>query len=328
MRSICITSLTSLLIGLISCTDRDKESIIPDPERAEVTLSYATTKAAEGLTPRVLIFRRQNGDFLYEQTLADGWTNSGENTFTRSVHLAVGAYKFLFAAGYGTHTLLSPPPAVGLTGFDDVSFQNTLDGDNILPADELFMQSPVGDAAQVYLVDAPATVPCTLRRVVSRVFLYLKRGHFDNGSFIPDPYADGSDDITRHIQRIDFTLRGVAKGISPAGSQGQGNTSASLSLAGITPDKDGFAVLSGPFFIPRDGQPLGEASFTFHLQPGNTLTELTRTVDLGHLTVLPGQKLEITLWFNAFDAPDSPVDIRVDINTAFLEQDGDQGEWN
>lgn len=330
MKSICITSLTWLLVALAGCTDRDKESILPEQAGAgaEVTFSYAASKAAGGMTPRVLVFRRQAGVFLYEQTVADGWTASAENTFTRSVQLPAGAYKFLFAAGYGTRTQLSPEPAAGLTGFDDVSFQNTLEGDNILPADELFMPFPVAQAARVYQLDDPTTVSCTLRRAVSRVVLYLKRGHSENGSFTPEPYPDSSDDITRHIRQIDLTLGGVAQGVSPAGSQGRGNTSVSLSLEGVAPDKDGFAILPGPFFIPLDGQPLGEATFTFHLQPGNTLAELTRTVDLGHLTVLPDQQLEITLWFNSFGAPESPIDIRVDVNTAFFEQDGDQGTWN
>lgn len=321
---IYISGLAALLTGLVACTDRDKDTVLADQAQTEVTFSYAAVKTAGGMTPCVLVFRRHAAGFLYEQTIADGWTASGENKFTRPVPLAVGEYKFLFAAGYGTHTHLSPQPVAGATDFDDVSFRNTFSGDNVFSADELFMQFPLAEAGNVYEISGPANISCTLRRVASQVFLHLKRGYRDNGTFIPDPYTDGSDNIVRHIQRIDFTLDGVAKGISPAGSQGEGNTSDSLSLAGITPDQDGFATLPGPFFIPVDGQPLKEATFTFHLQPGSSLTELTKTVDLGNLTVLPDQKLEITLWFNSFD---SPIDIRADVTTAFLEQEGDQGGW-
>lgn len=335
-RFICITSLTSLLIGLLACTDRDKDSVIPDrdtpsQEQAEVTFSYtAATRAASDAAPDVLAFRLQGGSFLYETTVTGEWTTSapdadGKVVYTRTAQLPIGTYQFLFAAGYGTQTSLSPAAPGESTAFEDVSFQNTLSGDNILPADELYMQYPLADAAEEYEISDPTRVECTMRRVVSRLILLLKRGHKEGGSFVPEPYPSPvEDNITHHLESIDITLDPVAQSISPAGSSGVGTTTASVGTDGGAVDGDGFVSLPTFFFIPTGGQ-LTKAAFTFHLKEGSGLDNLTQEVDLSHITLTSNQELEIILWFNSFD---KPVLIGAEVNTTFSEQDGDQGTWN
>lgn len=330
-RFICITSLTSLLIGLLACTDRDKDSVIPDrdtpsQEQAEVTFSYtAATRAASDAAPSVLAFRQQGESFLYETTIAGPWTQGPEKVYTRTVQLPVGTYRFLFAAGYGNGTLLNPATPGESTSFEDVSFQNTLSGDNILPADELYMQYPLADATKEYEISDPTRVECILRRVVSRLTLLLKRGHKEGESFVPEPYPSPADDnITHHLESIDITLDPVAQGFSLAGSSGVGTTIVSVGTGGVAPDANGFLSLPAFFFIPTGGQ-LTKAAFAFHLKEGSGLDNLTQEVDLSHITLASNQELEITLWFNSFD---KPVLIGAEVNTTFGEQEGDQGAWN
>lgn len=339
-RFICITSLTSLLIGLLACTDRDKDSVIPDRdtpsrEQAEVTFSYtAATRAASDAAPSVLAFRQQGGSFFYETTVTGEWTTSapdadGKVVYTRTAQLTVGTYRFLFAAGYGNGTLLNPATPDESIAFEDVSFQNTLqntlNGDNILPADELYMQYPLEDATKEYEISDPTQVECTMHRVVSRLTLLLKRGHKEGESFVAEPYPSPADDnITHHLESIDITLDPVAQSISPAGSSAVGTTTASVGTAGGTVDGDGFVSLSAFFFIPTGG-PLTKAAFAFHLKEGSGLDNLTQEVGLSHITLTSNRELEITLWFNSFD---KPVLIGAEVNTTFGEQDGDQGTWN
>lgn len=332
-RFICITGLTSLLIGMLACADRDKDNVIPDKEQAEVTLTYTSTRAAGSIpAPKVFVFRNQEGNYLYVQMIADGWTadgttSGGAEKWKRSVQLQQGDYKFLYAAGFGTNTHLSPETLSGDTGFDDISFVNIpLADGSIPPSDELYLQFPAEETGKEYSIISPITVSATLRRAVSQVVLHLKRGHLSNGVYVPEPYTDDSDNITQHLESIDITLEGVAQSVSLSGSSGEGSTSASYDVSGATPDADGFVSLPGFFFIPRTGQPLKQASFTFHLQPGSLLENVTRKVDLSTYPVVqPNQQLEITLWFNSFDAP---INIQVDVNTTFAKQDGDQGTWN
>lgn len=330
-RFIYITSLTSLLIGLLACTDRDKDSVIPDRdtpglEQAEVTFSYtAATRAATDATPRVLAFRQQGESFLYETTIDGPWTPGLENVYTSTAQLPVGTYQFLFAAGYGTNTLLSPAAPDESTAFGGVSFQNTLNGGNVLPADELYMQSPLADATKKYEISDPTKVTCTMRRVASRLTLLLKRGHKEGENFISEPYSSpASDNITHHLESIDITLDPVAQSISPAGSSGVGTTTASVGTDGGTVDVDGFVSLPACLFIPTGG-PLTKAEFTFHLKEGSVLDNLTQQVSLSDITLTSNQELEITLWFNSFD---KPVLIGAEVNATFIEQDGDQGAWN
>lgn len=326
-RLISITGLISLLAGMLSCTDGGQDNLIPDQARTEVTFTYTLTRGAGDPAPQVLVFREQNGDYFYSQTISGGWEVTGvPDTCTRSVQLPLGDYKFLFAAGYGNHTKLSPQAPTSGTGFDAVSFQNLTDRGYILPADELYMQYPLAEADRVYSITGPASVSCTMRRVVSRLVLHLKRGYKSGETFVPQPYPDpASDNVALHLKSIDLILAGIAQGVSLAGSQGEGSVAASLDVTGSVPDADGFITLPGPFFIPRTGLPLEKIDFSFLLHPGSALENPTQEVDLSAYSLRPDQKMEITLWFDSFDLP---VAIEAEIDTSFFAQGGDEGMWN
>lgn len=327
-RFIYMINLAMLLPLIIACTDRDHNELIPDNKNTEVTFAYTTaytaTKAGENIVPVVFIFRKNGTDFLYEKEIRDGWVGGKVST-----QLEPDDYKFLFAASYGVNTHIVPNTFDSATSFDEIKFENLTSGEYVLPADELFLQSPSENATAVHSIVSSETIHCTLQRAVSQVIVYVKRRTLMNGNYVPYSYEDASDNIANKIRSVDMQITGNGEGCTVAGGYGSGNTFITLDATQARVDGDGFARFEGPFLFPSAfSNSLQEIVLTFHPAVNSDLLEEDKKVTLtDDLIIEPNHQLEITIWFSV--SKNEPVNIEVEAESRPITNinAGDEGMW-
>ena len=302
---------------LAACAEPDPEGApAPGSGTARITLLREETKDISAYA-----FRRQDGLFLFDTLLREGWTPDGR----LSARMRSGCYKFLFVSGAGENLSLRPEPFTRQTAWEEAVFalrENAAAPGTYLPADELFLQFPASDADKVYTVaGTDQTIRARLSRAVCRIGITVKRGFHDGTGYVEVPYAKPQSVLDR-IGRIELTVSGTGSGISPSGSRGTAVVTASFSAAQYTELTDGgFARFDGPYVIPpADGTDVGlELSVApaagAALQPAHL--QLTGRAERN-------KRLDITLWITS----DYPM-IGVEIRTAPIdrEQEGDAGIW-
>lgn len=372
MNKLSIGALCLLALG--ACSDRNdrlpETDGTPDTENGavaegeKVAVTFRTPLPASAqvtLTPEVHIFRKNGNDFLYEQTIREGWSE-GKAT----ARLAPDVYKFLFAASYGNNTRLTPGQLTAAVRFDEVVFLNRKDDDGtLLPADELYLQYPDGEGTTACSVQADDTVNCLMKRAAAKLQVRIEHYERQNGTATLIPYTAATYPLKNDLASIDVTFTGAGEGYTPAGGYGYGTTRFALNPALAVFSDDGAATIDGPFlFPPAPGS--GQQAVRFDLRlatgttlPGETLAcEITEGVALKRNYLL---RLTLRIYTDSTppdipdvpdtpdvpdipdvpdvpdvpdipdvpDEPDVPVDIRIqaDIIPITAETAGDEGMW-
>lgn len=347
------------LLALAACTDRNDRLPETDgttgvengaaADEGKVAIIFRAPEAASvpaALTPEVHIFRKNGNNFLYEQTVREGW-NEGKAT----VRLTPNVYKFLFAASYGNNTRLTPGQLTPATRFDEVVFLNRKDeGGALRPADELYLQYPDGEGATEYPVQADDTISCLMKRAAAKIVVRIE--HYDrlSGTTSLIPYTAGANPLKNDFAAIDVTFTGTGEGCTPAGGYGYGTTRFALDPALAAFNDDGSATIDGPFlFPPAPGT--GRQAVRFDLRPtaGSALPSETLACEITEgVTLKRNYLLRLTLRIytdstppdipdvpdepdepDIPDEPDVPVDIRIhaDLTPITTETAGDEGMW-
>lgn len=313
-----------LFLFLLACADPVSDLEEPEAGGDPAQNTPVTLKAGEGSAISVFIFRRKGDSFLYQSTVDQGWSTEGQVT----VPLEKGTYQFLFVRSEGTGTALTPHPLQADTYPEELRFNALPDPDHegeILPVNELFLPEPA-IAAQMYTIQGGETVTCTLKRAVSRLLLILKRGHAENGVYVPEPYPAGTN-ILQTIQEAQVTISGVATSAHIRGTEGVGTLSTTFSEAKKDSlSQDGFAFFTGPFFFPPDGNGVIRVSVTL-LPTDGTAGETIRKVVTGN--VKKNEQLRVVLWIEKENKPsvNRVVGVTVDTQPISKETEGDQGIW-
>lgn len=311
------TTIVLAAVAFAACSQPERES---DPAPAAGTTRVTLLReGSAGVS--VYAFRRQGAEFLYDTLFREGWKADG----TLAVRMANGSYKFLFASGAAGNLTLEPAPFVRGTAWEEAAFAlrgNPALPGTCLPSDELFLQLPASDANTVYTVGGTdLTIPARLTRAVGRIGITLKRGYRDGDRYVEVPYTRPHT-ILDEIARIDLRVSNAGLRVSPGGSEGTAEVTATLDAEDYAELTDeGFVRLDGPFVIPpADGRPVGlDISVTpaagSSLQPGRL--QLTGTVERN-------KRLDVTLWITS----GYPA-IGIEVRTAPIgdEQDGDTGIW-
>lgn len=318
MKPVLYIVAAAALLG--SCSEHAGEEgytpVSPDQTR-QITL-----RQTYGADASVLVFREEEGRFLYDTLFNGGWSPEGRMT----VRLPNGEYRFLFSHGAGTNLALTPAtPQKGVTAWEDISFTlagNPSSGGSCMPADELYLQYPATDAEKVYsLRGAPQTVEAQLHRAVGQVGLILKRGYIEGGKYVELPY-ENSRNILEDAGSLTIEIDSSGKSVTPDGTSGTARILYSMergSQKEITPE--GFAKFDGPFIIPpADRQPV-PIKVSVQPAPGSAMPASTLSMEG---TVERNKRLEITLWFTSVYP-----EIGISIDTLPIEEVeyGDSGIW-
>lgn len=347
------------LLALGACTDRNdrlpETDGTPDAENGvaaegeKVAVTFRMPAAADtpaSLTPEVHIFRKNGNNFLYEQTVREGW-NEGKAT----ARLTPDVYKFLFAASYGNNTRLAPGQLTPAVRFDEVVFLNRKDdAGNLSAADELYLQYPDGEGSKAHPVQADDTISCLMKRAAAKLEIRIEHYERQNGTDSLIPYTDGNHPLKDDFAAIDVTFTGTGEGCTPAGGYGYGTTRFALDPALAVSGDDGAATIDGPFlFPPAPGT--GQSAVRFNLRPvaGAALTGEALACEITEgVTLKRNYRLRLTLRIYTATTPpdvpdvpdipdvpdvpaepDVPVDIRIqaDITPITAETAGDEGMW-
>lgn len=309
---------------LFSCSDRIAEMEEQGTDGKETQSIPVTFKAGNSSGVSLCIFRNIGDRFLYQSEIDKGWSTDGKVT----VSMEKGNYRFLFVRSDGTGSVRTPDPLQTDTPLEDIRFNalpNPSQEGEILPVNELFLPEP--DAAtRIYAIQGGETVTCTLKRAVSRFLLVLKRGHVENGLYVPEPYSEG-DHILKYIEKAEVTISGVGTSADLYGTKG----TAALSTAFLEADKDsltaeGFAAFTGPFFFPPAEDGSVEVSATL-FPKDETNGKTIRKVVNGQ--VKKNEQLQVVLWIEAGNEPhgDRVIGMTVDTQPISNETEGDKGIW-
>lgn len=313
-----------LFFLLLSCSDRITEMQEPEISGGEMQSTPVTFRAGTATNVSLFIFRKTGDRFLYQSEIDKGWSMDGKIT----VSMEKGDYQFLFVCSNETGMTLTPDSPQTDTSLEEIRFNalpDPIHEGEILPVNELFLPDPEV-ATQVYAIQGGETVSCTLKRAVSRLLLVLKRGHAENGVYVPEPYPTGSH-ILQEIQEAQVTISGIGTSADIYGTKGTGTLSTTFSEA----DKDdisdeGFASFTGPFFFPPTDNGTVRVSVDLIPQDGTT-GETIRKVVTGQ--VKKNEQLQVVLWVEAGDEPHGEriIGVTVDTQPISEETDGDKGIW-
>lgn len=313
-----------LFLLLFSCTDRIAEAPETEIEDSETPGTSVFFQTGETKDVSLLIFRREGDRFSYQSTIDKGWSTDGKIT----ISMDYGDYQFLFLRSDGTGIELTPHPLQPDTELEEIRFNartNSARSGEMLPVNELFLPEPE-EATRIYAIQGEETVSCTLKRAVSRLLLVLKRGHAENGTYVPEPYEDGKN-ILDDIREAHITIAGVGTSANIYGTQGAGILSTTFSEA----DKDsltgeGFAAFTGPFFLPPADNEIVEVSAVLFPKNGAAEETIQKTVKG---TVKKNEQLQVVLWIKTDSEPegDRLIGITVDTKPISDETEGDKGIW-
>lgn len=309
-----------LLLGAItSCSRQEETPFRGDPAPTALCL---TTFSGNVQNYSVSIFRKEQGQFLFQNTLSAGWSADGK----LSVQLPVGDYQFVFAHNYGTQTQILPAPTMDVTSFGQLRFTTNAQAGTsplqISPSDELFLQDQKADS--IYKLTQASTIKCQLTRAVAQPLLYIKRGYASgDNKFQALPYPDGKN-ILQDIEKIRLDIQGIGQAVDALSTPyGTGNLSIEMNAAdrdSIT--SEGFAYFEGPFvFPPEAGQ---ETSIKVTLQPtANSLhSSLSMTVNR---ILKRNHRLVIIAWINS---DWNAVGITTDLTPIDQTTPGEDGIWD
>lgn len=305
-------SIILLLLTLIGCTN---ENEILQPVVSPQLATEAITFSSNTDDISVLIFRKNNNLFTYQEQITGGWNE--ENKTTKNLEL--GDYKFLYVKGVGQKSRFYPAIQTGVD-FDNVAIYAITDnqGGYVKPVDEIWL--PVSDEANTaYKIAGGNKIKQNLKRAVSQIVVHLKRSYYENG-IRTDSLIYQTGNIMHDIQNIKMDIKGVGESITLNGSYGNKNMSYSFlpADADINPST-GFAFMEGPFAFPNASG--SNISIDFEINTTSSNNPLTATVN-GPL--VKNEKLEITLWL-------SPTyqTIDVTVNREFFSEPeaGDDGIW-
>lgn len=313
-----------LFLFLLSCSDRITDMEEQEIGGGEMQSTPVTFRTGAATDVSLFIFRKTGDRFLYQSEIDKGWSTDGKIT----VSMDKGDYQFLFVSSDGTGTTLTPDPPQTDTYLEEMRFNALPDPvreGNILPVNELFLPEPEA-ATQVYTIRGGETVSCTLKRAVSRLLLVLKRGHAENGVYVPEPYPAGTH-ILQEIKEAQVTISGIGTSADIYGTMGAGTLSTTFSEA----DKDdisdeGFASFTGPFFFPPAEDGIVRVAVDLVPKTGETATTIHKVVS-GQ--VKKNEQLQVVLWIGAGDEPhgDRVIGVTVDTQPISEETDGDKGIW-
>lgn len=304
-------SIFLLLCFTVSCT----ESVT---HRDELLLSgKVPTKVKTDILPNcdVLIFRQQEGSFVYQSTFTYGL---GE---AETLWLSTGKYKFLFAYGYGKHTKITPELIAGATTFESVKFTSGAESsDRAGECDELYLQEGYSDT--IYHIIEPTIVTARLKRAVTNIVLYIKRGYKDvGGNYIPLPYEKGQK-ILDGLDSMNLSITGCGMSLDSKGiSSGKGSFKRSFS--GLNCDSindEGFAEFKGPYLFPAEN----DVPLNIELKLFTNNSEISSFFSFNE-HIRRNQQLIITLWLTS---KLQPLHILTDVRQIEAETEGEQGFWN
>ncbi len=280
-----------LFLIFLSCSDTRIEEVETETGDKGGQGVPITFRSGQNTDVSLYIFRKEADRFVYRSEINKGWSAEGKLT----TQLEKGDYQFLFVKSDGEGTQLSPTPLQSHTILEEVYFNALPDPAHeggILPVNELFLPEP--DAAmRIYSIQEEETVSCTLKRVVSRLLVSIKRGQVENGVYTPAPYPSG-ENIFQTIGKIEVTLSGAATAANVFGTKG----AATLFTSFTETDKDsltqeGFAAFTGPFFFPPSESE--EVEIAVSIYPADeTKEEVIRKVVNGQ--VKKNEQLCVVLW--------------------------------
>ena len=317
-KNITVAALCSGLLGACSQPGGDTVCDGSDPYG---TVSTRVILSAEEGDVRVYVFKAGNGDYFFTESFEDGWEASGD-TFKRKVDLVPGDYKFLLATGFGEKILPAPAQPGDATSYDEIKLVLQQEDDTTYGScDEVFL------AEKQWTSSGPKNIEATLKRVVSRIDLNLRRGFYHEGysaesDYEPVPY-EGNENILDYIDRIEMRITGAGDTIVPGGPN-EGSVTVTYKIGSeeyTTLTDEGFTEYTGPYFIPTDNE--FDIDITLIPVVGKGNPQLTRRFE--GLTLLENQKLSLTLWLSQLY-----LTIGVTAETSPIENiiEGDSGMWD
>lgn len=304
----------------------------------EMTSSVIETRSGGAVTlsadidgVSVLIFGENEGDYIYQNSIASGWSvkDMATNTYEKTTYMNIGKYKCLFYKLAGNNTELSPSLLTNTTVFEDIRFNAKNDASNPnckLPVDEIFLPALSENPDQIYVIPDVNLIQSKISRAVSLVVLNIKRGYKnEEGKYDSIPYPNpGTRNIMNEIKEIKLEINGVGESLDIYGSAtGNGRTiyTAGNISGNIDINNRGFATIDGPLVFPAAENITPTVKVTISPTSDSAFPILEKTVE-GVLE--RNKKLEITLWIT-----DTYEFVNITVNTGPMsEMNGDIGIWD
>lgn len=264
----------------------------------------------------ISVFRQGESGFAFLKTIPV----TGSRT---EAQLPVGNYQFLFAGFYGENTLLNTP-VPGTTLFPAMRFSVLPEDINpgyLRKGDELFLQDEKAD--KLYEILGPTTIKATLKRAVSRVVIYIKRGWAeDEIHYIPLPYQN--DSIVRYFSNIRLDIGNVGTAVDAlCVPEGQGKLSVTIPAGERdTLTSEGFAVYNGPFFFPAANGQAVDINLSLFRSADSPQPDLSLNCQA---TLERNQQLILNAWVTS---DWNFIGITADTEPITRETEGEQDVWD
>lgn len=309
-----IIFLYSIFLVIMSCSNNEEGDILTDPNSfTRITMTYSEDTSDVS----VLIFGKENNEFIYQRALTSGWVDNKIST-----NLELGQYKFLFVKAPALATTFSTVEGKKL---EEITINAKMDTDPqrsgyVLPVEEIWMPETAKLADSIYTIMDQEYIPNKLVRSVSQVEVYIKRGEANGDDFDAIEYVNGN--IMDDIKGIQLHVNNVGEYIDYRGSHGSSSTYYSTQAATEISD-EGFAYFKGPFVFPTEST--GESATVDVVVKGkrNYPAEMKTSVTS---KLERNKKMIITLWLSP--APTiGLIDITVDTSEITATEEGDKGIW-
>lgn len=314
-----ISILFSIIIILTTACNKDEDDNVideqPTESRSVITYSGDVTDVS------VLIFKKDNNQYLYHDKIESGWINNKV-----SKNLKLGTYKFFYSKFKKVNSSFSTSMVEQNTEFDNVdivALDDTQPG-YIKEVDEVWLPDTeqIAGTPQAIIGDSNDYVFRSLTRAVSQAEVILKRGYENSeGGFSELPYPDGKS-IADEIETITLDIKGVGKALTAGGSsKGSANMVYTIDDTG-TPLTGGFRQYTGPFVFPNETKV--NSQIEVRVEPKSTSKYSEMSTEVSGLFER-NKKLKITIWLTA-----TYELIKVTVNTEKISatEDGDKGIWD